>query len=129
MSNWLICTVNRQSCHLPYWLNLDLSPTCWRPPAPGIIFHLLHPSLNLLHRSKTHVQNMLSSYTCLSISSVCVSFPQLDQRFQAYSLLCVHSWKIWKRGGANKSIWEKRAMITVKSFDGMLTNQLILFGL
>ena len=27
--------------HLPYPLDVDHSPTCWRPPAPRVIFHFL----------------------------------------------------------------------------------------
>ena len=58
--------------HLPYPLDVDLSPACWRPPTPGVIFHLLAPLSHLLCHSKTRVRNMaLSPCTCWSISSAC----------------------------------------------------------
>ena len=70
--------------HLPYPLDVDLSPACWRPPASGVIFHLLAPLFDLLCHSKTCVCNMvLSPCTCWSISSACDGvFPNCTRYFR-----------------------------------------------
>ena len=54
----------------------DLSPACWRPPPPGVTFHLLAPLFepNFLVHFKYFWQR----------------FPKSDQKFQVYSLLDVH---------------------------------------
>ena len=47
--------------HLPYSVDLDLSPVCRRPPASGVIFHLLIP----LIESLVPLKNICSSWCYL----------------------------------------------------------------
>lgn len=59
--------------HLPD--ALDLSSDCLVPSAPGSSSTSSHPSLNLVHHSKTRERNIGSfSYTCRSNPSVSDSF-------------------------------------------------------
>ena len=44
--------------HLPYALNVDLSPACWRPSAPGVIFYLLANLLWTSCAAQKHVYVM-----------------------------------------------------------------------
>ena len=51
--------------HLSYVVDVDFSPACWRPRAPGVICHLLAPLFQPLVPFKTRVcVMMLSLYTC-----------------------------------------------------------------
>ena len=45
--------------HLSYLLDIDLTPVCWRPPAPRVIFQLFI-TLNFFCHSRICTHNMLS---------------------------------------------------------------------
>ena len=98
--------------HLPYSL-VDLSPTCWRPPAPWIIFHLFVPLIEPL----VPLKNTCAQYGVISIHLLkdfkCLwgSFLQLDLKYQVYhSFNCAYSWTTGKRRGVNKYL-RKNAIV------------------
>ena len=97
---------------LPYLLDIDLCLACWRPPASGVIFHLLALLFELLLTScatQKHVCNMvLFPHTCWSISSVCDGiFPNWTKNFRFIhcSVSIAHSWMTWE--SVNKIMWKK----------------------
>ena len=98
--------------HLPHPLDVDFSPVCWRPPAPGVIIQLLAP-LNLMCHLEICVLNMgLSPYAYWSISSACdgvISDRTKNFRFIFYSeflLLCTK-----KKRCSQKKVKEKNVMV------------------
>ena len=71
--------------HLPYSLDIELNPACWRTSAPRVIFHLLVTLFEPLEPLK----NVCT--TCCYLHTLAgESFRQPDQKFQIYLLLDVH---------------------------------------
>ena len=72
--------------HLPYPLDVDLSPACWRPPTLFMpLFKPLVPLKNTCVQYSVIFIHLLKHFKCLWWN-----FTQLEQRFQVYLLLYVY---------------------------------------
>ena len=85
---------------------VDFSPVCWRLLAPRVIFYLFGSLFE-----------PLKWFVWQHFKYLWWSFPQPNQKFQVYLLLCVYcsflsvrSWMTWK--DVNKSMWKKNAKIS-----------------
>ena len=66
-------------CHLPYPLDVDLSPAYWKPPARGVIFHLFEILFELL----VPLKNMCVWHGVITeVLQVLVSFSHRTKNFR-----------------------------------------------
>ena len=101
-----------RTLHLFYKLNIDLSSACYRPPALGVILHILTLYFETLATLKnTCASQIVSIHLPKHFKSMWRNFPKPDQKLQLYSLLGVHrlffhaySLTAWKREGVKKQV-------------------------
>ena len=76
--------------HMPYTVDVDHS-LCWKPPGPGVIFHLLPiPFEPLVLFKNTYARYGFISIHLLRYFKYLWQFSATGQRFQVYLLLGVH---------------------------------------
>ena len=74
--------------HVPHLLHVDLSPACWRPPAPGVIFHLFALCFELLVPLKNTWawHGVISIYLLKYFKWLWRSFPNAGLQFSDFFL-------------------------------------------